>query len=315
MRARPAPPRSPNGELEPQSDSAVQAAFRPRSTSSPAPRTAMPLLRNRGLPSSDVEAEVRSLLQELSLEPPFDRYATRQRRSTPQEPVTPSAEDTYADVIRTELASARELKDELQMLQAISDMLTLLPAAAPALRNDCFNEICALFRRSAGREPGTQCATTLVRTVARNPTSADRNEAVANAHRTVMLLLESTRHFPFEARNEIAIAGLYAADELDCFAMAKDVIDGLLGGHAGGDPEAAVGRISDVARSLHRMPMLYRTLAAMKLYQYAPPTKPWYLRALEAIAHNNDCLPDTPVTKDFCRSLNQDLYQLRMANE
>lgn len=320
MNARPAPPPTIPAAADPRLDIAGNIPVRSRASSAPETKIAEPVIRSRTThgarnasePAPNFEAELSRLINELTNDfsvaaPGGGDSETRELRKT-----IPDVHELLVDTLRQELAIARHAIEDGRRLEALNGALLLLHAADTPVRNEVFPEIANLLGRCTATESSIQCALSLVRGIAGNASDPDKAHAVAVAQQTLSLLSEATRHFPFEARCELAVAGLYAAADIDSVTVARTVLQALLDGHQDNDPQAAGGRIAAFAAALPRVPDAYRVLAAMKLYQYAPTSMPWSLQSLEGIAGQNNCLPETTAAFEFCVMLNQDIYRLRM---
>jgi hypothetical protein len=108
---------------------------------------------------------------------------------------------------------------------------------------------------------------------------------------------------------------LWAAKKLECFAMVKASTDRLADIVCNDDDETTAQRIEQIVDTVATLPLKYRLMVASALYQCVTDEAHSKLRALEAIAHKNVDLPDTIDAREFCKVVNQQIYQLRIGQQ
>lgn len=310
-------PRPPAVELHFGPD-AIQQPSRTRSQSAPTLMTA-PTLRTRpqaagrnGHPDSDdVENELRKLVDELIQAERGEAHSPWAGGNTPSG-MAKTLDQLISETIDFEIRNATTAPRERQQLAALNAALGLLPADDPAHRYRSLMLIVHQLERASGRCTSTDVAARIVETFAAYPCATDPAQLSANALDFTLAMGAATAGYPFAARCEILVALTIAADHIDCFAMARAAVDGLINEVRTVSDDKRLAYILQLAARIEDLPEDYRPVSAMKLYGCVPTNRLDRLAALEAIAANNVTMPDSQAALVFRTILNQEIYRLRL---
>jgi hypothetical protein len=203
--------------------------------------------------------------------------------------------------------------DEVRLLEALTLLLQMLPHTPPEQRKANLSQVIPLLQRTTARKESLRVAISMLDEFIAAHAHDSRETTSDDAEAFVEALHTATAAYPLAAQCQRVVYQLWAAKKLNCFAMAKistDYLADIIGDH---DDDTSARRIEQAVDHIATMPLKYRLMVAMALYQCAPDEANSKLRALEAIASKNLDLPDTIDAQDFCKIVNQQIYELRIA--
>ncbi len=286
-----------------------------------------PQLQNRPAPpvyepgytaSDDIAAEIDQLLKKvvqisiaMTAAPESTAQAFRSAEGDSWKNVDLSR--TIADLLDDELDNAAASQDEARLLQALAAALQLVPGTTPEHRHASFQKMAAQLARTSGGSDVQRFAAELIRTFALHPRSSDPYLLNASAELFANKLLAAADSFSFASQCRMVVHLMNAAVPMKCYVMAKTAIDELMVRVRVDPVQKRTERIIEVAGYTVEVPEKFRSLVSMKLYLSAPKEAGWRLPALEAIADNSNLLLESKTTTELCKTLNQEIYQLRIA--
>jgi hypothetical protein len=216
------------------------------------------------------------------------------------------------EIVAMQIDKAITEPDEARMFKGIHVVLQMLVHAVTATRIAALPQLIPLLQRASGNTDAIRIAAKIIDEYTAAHAHADQESTSIDAEAFTEALCVATVNYPFEVRCKLAVYQLWGAKKLGCFTMAKVSIDLLTDAICDDGNDTTTQRIEQAVDHIATMPLKYRLMAAIALYQCVPDDVDCKLRALEAIAQKNHELPDTIETMEFCKIVNQQIYQSRL---
>ncbi len=202
--------------------------------------------------------------------------------------------------------------DEVRLLEGMTTLLQMLPHAPTEQRKTNLTQVIPLLQRARGGKESLRVAIRLLDEFVAAHAHDTQETTSVDAEVFIDALQAATAAYPLTVQCQRVVYQLWAAKKLNCFAMAKISTDYLADVMCDDDDDTCARRIEQAVDHIATMPLKYRLMVAIALYQCAPDEAGSKLRALEAIASKNLDLPDTIDARDFCKIVNQQIYELRI---
>ncbi len=215
-------------------------------------------------------------------------------------------------IFATQLGKTLTETDEVRLLEGLTTLLQMLPHTSKEQRKANLGKVIPLLQRTTGKKESLRVAIRLLDEFNAAHAHDSQDTTSVDAEAFMEALHAATAAYPLAAQCQLMVYQLWAAKKLNCFAMAKistDHLANIIGDH---DDDTSARRIEQAVDHIATMPLKYRLMVAIALYQCAPDEAASKLRALEAIASKNLDLPDTIDAQDFCKIVNQQIYELRI---
>ncbi len=230
---------------------------------------------------------------------------------------TQQAESNYDQLIEelfhSQLSHATASSNLASRTQGIGTAITMLKQMNPEARSTARSEIIIAIGNGP---PGAESDSLLAKVIddfiaAHSDKSNDETNRATQSFVDELSL--AVAGFPLRAKCQLLVLELWGAQKLNDFALAKAAIDTFANHLTDPDPGQTCKNITDTVPSIEAVPTRYGLMFAMALYRCAPEASPWKLRSLEAIAARDLLLPPSEAVGSFCKTLNQQIYNLRLA--
>lgn len=267
------------------------------------------------------EEELLQLLAELRIDA---EAAAGQATPVPQASRDPAlncrdaSDDQLDDAIdalfKAQLATTITEQDDALMQKALNSLLQMLPHNSIETRKHALPQLIPLLKRMDGGSDAIRMAIAMLDEFIAVHVKTDEEQTNVDAGQFIEAMHAAIAAYSPSARNRLLVYELWGAKKLGNFTMAKLSVDLMAGNIGDDDQERAALQIEQAVDYIQTMPLKYRLMVAIALYQRVPADAACKLRALEAIANHNIELPDTIEALDFSKIVNQQIYELRMAD-
>lgn len=279
------------------------------------------LTRNASPLVMPTDAEVEALLNELKssaadghrVKPEVEK-TTSTSHATIGPMLDEAAHDRLIDeLFQSQLSEARKIDHPKTRAKKIQAALDMLKHMAEPGRTKARMQILSAISEGPVAKQSEPLLTTLIDDFIAAHSETSQEQTSKAAQSLVECLSEAIAHYPIKTKCKLLVAQLWAAKNLNNFTMAKAAIDHFADYLPQPSPQLTCKKIERAVAYIDKTPPRFSLMVAMTLYQSVPDEAPWALKSLEAIAAQNLLLPHTREVQSFCATLNQRIYELRLA--